>query len=49
MRRTDLVVAGFEDGRMPRAKECGPLETGKGKGTCSLRPVKPLDFSPPEL
>lgn len=36
MRSTQLVITGFEDGRVPWAKECGQsLEAGKSKETDS--------------
>ena len=31
-KKTQLAIAGFEDGRVPQARECGqPLEDGKGE------------------
>lgn len=40
LRKTQMSLAGFEDGKGPQAKECRKsLEAGKGKkANCPLRP-----------
>lgn len=54
MKRTQPTIAGFEDGRIPPAEECGGLERLKDAGERTvpwhlqngIQPMRHLDLSP---